>query len=131
MRKRNTQSAVHGFPKVVVTFLLVFVSCGQGQSPKHAVSHKQNEEFATKVREVDLLDVAKTEHVSILGRRGPHQIAMTPKELGELGHLERASPRVDPADLPDAGDDGDQRGEINTGFFGCAHGEAERCHQGA
>ncbi|MBU0825070.1 MAG: FAD-dependent oxidoreductase [Alphaproteobacteria bacterium] len=44
-------------------------------------------------------------HVHILGRRGPHQIAMTPKELGELGHLERASPRVDPADLPPEGDD--------------------------
>jgi hypothetical protein len=44
-------------------------------------------------------------HVHILGRRGPHQIAMTPKELGELGHLERASPRVDPTDLPDEGDD--------------------------
>jgi NADPH-dependent glutamate synthase beta subunit-like oxidoreductase len=43
--------------------------------------------------------------VHLLGRRGPHQIAMTPKELGELSHLERASPRVDPADLPDAGDD--------------------------
>lgn len=44
-------------------------------------------------------------HIHILGRRGPHQIAMTPKELGELGHLERASPRVDPTDLPDEGDD--------------------------
>src|SRR3546814_14924938 len=30
---------------------------------------------------------------------------MTPKELGELGHLERASARVDPADLPPEGDD--------------------------
>jgi len=30
---------------------------------------------------------------------------MTPKELGELMHLERATPRVDPADLPDLGDD--------------------------
>ena len=28
--------------------------------------------------------------ITILGRRGPHQIAMTPKELGELGHLEAA-----------------------------------------
>ena len=45
------------------------------------------------------------EQVTILGRRGPHQIAMTPKELGELGHLERACPRVDPADLPDGGED--------------------------
>lgn len=45
------------------------------------------------------------QRIHILGRRGPHQIAMTPKELGELGHLEHASPRVDPADLPDVGDD--------------------------
>lgn len=45
------------------------------------------------------------EHVTILGRRGPLQIAMTPKELGELGHLERACPRVDPADLPDPEED--------------------------
>ncbi len=38
--------------------------------------------------------------ITILGRRGPHQIAMTPKELGELGHLADAAPQVDPADLP-------------------------------
>ncbi len=38
--------------------------------------------------------------ITILGRRGPHQIQMTPKELGELGELERAAPRVDPSDLP-------------------------------
>ena len=30
---------------------------------------------------------------------------MTPKELGELGHLERATPRIEQADLPDLGDD--------------------------
>lgn len=46
------------------------------------------------------LGTARVEHITILGRRGPHQIAMTPKELGELGHLTRAAPRVDPADLP-------------------------------
>ena len=40
--------------------------------------------------------------VTLLGRRGPHQIAMTPKELGELGHLERAQPHVEAADLPEA-----------------------------
>ena len=44
-------------------------------------------------------------HVSLLGRRGPHQIAMTPKELAELGKLERAAPRIDPTDLPDEGAD--------------------------
>ncbi|WP_213980648.1 FAD-dependent oxidoreductase [Sphingomonas sp. dw_22] len=43
--------------------------------------------------------------ITILGRRGPHQIAMTPKELGELGELARAAPVVDPADLPPASDD--------------------------
>ncbi|MFN6934204.1 MAG: FAD-dependent oxidoreductase, partial [Tsuneonella sp.] len=43
--------------------------------------------------------------VTIVGRRGPHQIMMTPKELGELMHLDRASPRVDPADLPDLAED--------------------------
>lgn len=51
------------------------------------------------------LQKSHIEHVTILGRRGPHQIAMTPKELGELGHLERACPRVDPADLPDEAED--------------------------
>lgn len=43
--------------------------------------------------------------ITILGRRGPHQIAMTPKELGELGELSRADPVVDPADLPPEADD--------------------------
>jgi NADPH-dependent glutamate synthase beta subunit-like oxidoreductase len=43
--------------------------------------------------------------IHVLGRRGPHQIAMTPKELGELGHLEGAVPRVDPEDFPPVLDD--------------------------
>ncbi|MDQ8757098.1 FAD-dependent oxidoreductase [Sphingosinicella sp. LHD-64] len=43
--------------------------------------------------------------IHILGRRGPHQIAMTPKELGELGHLEEAVPQVEPGDFPPAIDD--------------------------
>ncbi|TNE48794.1 MAG: pyridine nucleotide-disulfide oxidoreductase, partial [Sphingomonadales bacterium] len=43
--------------------------------------------------------------ITIVGRRGPHQIMMTPKELGELAALERASPRVDRADLPDEAED--------------------------
>jgi len=54
---------------------------------------------------LDLLDGATHERITILARRGPHQIAMTPKELGELGHLERAAPHVDPADLPPEADD--------------------------
>ncbi|MCX7864811.1 MAG: FAD-dependent oxidoreductase, partial [Novosphingobium sp.] len=54
---------------------------------------------------LETLDRSKLERIVILGRRGPHQIAMTPKELGELGHLARATPRVDPADLPDISED--------------------------
>lgn len=54
---------------------------------------------------LDALAEAKIRRIVILGRRGPHQIAMTPKELGELGHLTRACPIVDPADLPGATED--------------------------
>jgi NADPH-dependent glutamate synthase beta subunit-like oxidoreductase len=49
---------------------------------------------------LDALDKSAIRTVTILGRRGPHQIAMTPKELGELGHLEGAVPIVEPADFP-------------------------------
>ena len=49
---------------------------------------------------LDALDRSGIRTITILGRRGPHQIAMTPKELGELGHLEGASPVVDVADFP-------------------------------
>lgn len=51
------------------------------------------------------LDASAIRRVVVLGRRGPHQITMTPKELGELGHLERACVRVDAADLPDEAED--------------------------
>src|SRR6476661_2592571 len=49
---------------------------------------------------LDTLEGSGIRTITILGRRGPHQIAMTPKELGELGHLEAAVPVVDPADFP-------------------------------
>lgn len=49
---------------------------------------------------LDALDRSAVRTITILGRRGPHQIAMTPKELGELGHLEAAVPIVDLADFP-------------------------------
>ena len=69
---------------------------------------KTRSEFAGSdivVHALDALEAAKTEQIVILGRRGPHQIAMTPKELGELGHLTRACPRVEAADLPELGED--------------------------
>lgn len=49
---------------------------------------------------LDALDRSAVQTITILGRRGPHQVAMTPKELGELGHLEAAVPVVEPADFP-------------------------------
>jgi ferredoxin--NADP+ reductase len=49
---------------------------------------------------LDALDQSAIRTVTILGRRGPHQVAMTPKELGELGHLEAAVPEVGLSDFP-------------------------------
>lgn len=69
---------------------------------------KTTEEFAGSDiagHALDALKGAKLTSVTLLGRRGPHQIAMTPKELGELGHLSRAAPRVEATDLPAASDD--------------------------
>lgn len=54
---------------------------------------------------LDALRNSNIKKITLLGRRGPHQIAMTPKELGELGHLERARPVVDPLDFPDESED--------------------------
>ena len=51
------------------------------------------------------LGAAAIRDIHLLGRRGPHQIAMTPKELGELGHLDNAVPRVDLDDFPPVLDD--------------------------
>ncbi len=51
------------------------------------------------------LERASIRAIHLLGRRGPHQIAMTPKELGELGHLDDAAPVVDPADFPPESED--------------------------
>jgi ferredoxin--NADP+ reductase len=51
------------------------------------------------------LEASRIDTITLLGRRGPHQINMTPKELGELGELQRAAPVVDPADLPPEIDD--------------------------
>ena len=54
---------------------------------------------------LDGLKQHSIDKITFLGRRGPHQIAMTPKELGELSKLERARPVVDPEDLPEEGAD--------------------------
>jgi len=46
------------------------------------------------------LEASAIRTITLLGRRGPHQIAMTPKELGELGHLAAATPEVELSDFP-------------------------------
>ncbi|MFV0643031.1 MAG: FAD-dependent oxidoreductase [Sphingomonadaceae bacterium] len=45
------------------------------------------------------------ETITILGRRSPLNIMMTPKELGELGELDQASVYVDSTDFPDESED--------------------------
>ena len=45
------------------------------------------------------------ERIVLLGRRGAHQITMTPKELAELGTLDRAYSHVAAEDLPDPEED--------------------------
>ncbi|WP_454598833.1 FAD-dependent oxidoreductase [Qipengyuania sp. SM2507] len=69
---------------------------------------KTEREFAASdlvAHALDMLMASGIETITILGRRGPHNIMMTPKELGELGQLDRASPRVDPVDLPPIDED--------------------------
>jgi ferredoxin--NADP+ reductase len=56
-------------------------------------------------RALDALAASAIRDIWVLGRRGPHQIAMTPKELGELGHLEDAVPLVELEDFPPEGED--------------------------
>ena len=49
---------------------------------------------------LEALETSAIRTITLVGRRGPHQIAMTPKELGEFGHLEAAVPHADAADFP-------------------------------
>ena len=46
------------------------------------------------------LERSKVRDIHIVGRRGPHQVGFTPKELGEMGELERAWPVVDADAFP-------------------------------
>lgn len=64
---------------------------------------KSGEEFEGSdivAHALSALEGAHIRRIVILGRRGPHQVTMTPKELGELARLARACPRVEPGDLP-------------------------------
>lgn len=81
----------------------VIVGMGNVALDVARILSKTEEEFAGSdivAHALDLLKTSKLEKITILGRRGPHQIAMTPKELGELGKLDNARPRVHAAHLP-------------------------------
>lgn len=56
---------------LLLTFLAVLVSCGQGSSSSKngGSEQRQNEEYVTEVREVDLLDVAMDVPVEISGNK--------------------------------------------------------------
>ncbi|WP_395333915.1 FAD-dependent oxidoreductase [Novosphingobium sp. BL-8H] len=65
-----------------------------------AKSQKEFEGSDIVTHALKTLTGSHVRRIVILGRRGPFQIAMTPKELGELTLLSRARPHVDAADLP-------------------------------
>ncbi len=48
----------------------------------------------------DALEHSRIADIHLIGRRGPCQASFTPKEMGELGHLARAQPRLDASVLP-------------------------------
>ena len=54
---------------------------------------------------VDALGTSQVKRIRIIGRRGPHPVSFTPKEIGEMGELARASPVVDPAVFPPVEED--------------------------
>jgi NADPH-dependent glutamate synthase beta subunit-like oxidoreductase len=94
---------------------------------------KTRDEFASSdivKHALDALAASNVTQITVLGRRGPHQIAMTPKELGELGHLQRATPVVEAADLPEESADSllepGQRKSVNHLRAYAAMSEADR-----
>ncbi|MGB7406460.1 MAG: FAD-dependent oxidoreductase, partial [Pacificimonas sp.] len=67
----------------------------------------------------EALAKSKIRHIHILGRRGPHQVSFTPKELGEMGKLDRAASVADADAFPpvDADDDLDPGQRKVVGFL--------------
>ena len=81
----------------------VIVGAGNVALDVARILAKTPEEFAGSdivAHALGHLASGRQDRITILARRGPHQIAMTPKELGELGQLSRAAPFIDSADLP-------------------------------
>ena len=81
----------------------VVVGAGNVALDVARILSKTEEEFAGSDivgHALDALRDSAIERIVILSRRGPHDIQMTPKELGELGSLQDAMPIVEPGDLP-------------------------------
>lgn len=87
-------AVVIGMGNVALDVARILSKKGREFDGSDIVGHALNALAASDIRQI-----------TIVGRRGPHQIMMTPKELGELMHLDQATPRVDPADLPEEADD--------------------------
>lgn len=90
----GSHAVVIGMGNVALDVARILAKCEEEFAGSDIVGHA-----------LDTLRGKGIERITILGRRGPHQIMMTPKELNELGHLACASPEVDPADLPEPGED--------------------------
>ena len=86
----------------------------------------------------DAIEAAPITDIYIIGRRGPLEASFTPPELGELGHLQRACPVIDPAALAGVTADSvadpkeqkvkEKNLEILTGFITADHDRPVRVH---
>jgi DNA-binding MarR family transcriptional regulator len=79
-------------------------STSRASSPRRAASSPDRTSCHPAL---NALTGSSIETITLLGRRGPHQIAMTPKELGELANLDarrasRRSRRLSARHLDDA-----------------------------
>jgi ferredoxin--NADP+ reductase len=80
-----------GAGNVALDLACILAKCPQEFAGSDIVAHA-----------LDRLAGSQRSTITVLARRGPHQIAIMPKELGELGELSRADPVVNLADLPPA-----------------------------
>jgi NADPH-dependent glutamate synthase beta subunit-like oxidoreductase len=111
----------------------VIVGAGNVALDVARILAKSADEFAGSdiaAHALDQLGGGKHDRITLLARRGPHAIAMTPKELGELAHLSRAQPQVDPDDFPpidaDAALDPGQRKSVSHLRSFAAAGESTK-----
>lgn len=91
---RHSSVAVIGNGNVAIDVARVLAKTPEEMTSSDLVIHA-----ARRIHSSDITDIG------IYGRRGPHQVSFTPKELGEMGELRRATAVVDPAQLPESSAD--------------------------